>query len=179
MTSTLTIADLGTQKCEAGHILPQFGPGKPRGRNGPGDRSAQAHSQLETEDGLHPVQHPTGPPSGGIGHLEATDRGRSAERRDGRGLPLAAKGLARLFPDLWRTRKAAEDWARKNPLRSLISIIRLWGVLKTYRPPGQTRWSKAVVRHGAVPRMALAAVLVRAGRRGHSGSRGRRVRAPR
>ena len=63
-----------------------------------------------------------------------------------------------MFPDLWRTRKAAEDWARKNPLTSLISIIRLWGVLNTYRPPGQTSWSKALVRRGVDPRVALAAV---------------------
>ena len=74
-------------------------------------------------------------------------------------LPLAAKELTRLFPELWRTRKAAEDWARKNPLNHIVSIIRLWGVLNTYRPPGQTRWSKALVRHGANPQMALAAVL--------------------
>jgi hypothetical protein len=74
-------------------------------------------------------------------------------------LPLAAKELTRLFPELWRTRKAAEDWARKNPLNRFISIIRVWDVLNTYRPPAQTRWSKALVRHGADPRIALAAVL--------------------
>jgi hypothetical protein len=74
-------------------------------------------------------------------------------------LPLAAKELTRLFPELWRTRKAAEDWARKNPLNPFISIIRLWGVLNTYRPPGQTSWSKALVRHGADPQSALAGVL--------------------
>ena len=74
-------------------------------------------------------------------------------------LLLAAKELTRLFPELWSTRKAAEDWSRKNPLNPCISIIRLWGVLNTYRPPGQTSWSKALVRHGADPRVALAAVL--------------------
>jgi len=74
-------------------------------------------------------------------------------------LPLAPKELHRLFPELWRTRKAAEDWARKNPLISSISIIRVWGVLNTYRPPGQTSWSKALVRHGADARVALAEVL--------------------
>jgi len=74
-------------------------------------------------------------------------------------LPLAAKELTRLFPELWSTRKAAEDWARKNPLNPCISIIRLWGVLNTYRPPGQTSWSKALVRHGAEARVALAKVL--------------------
>ena len=74
-------------------------------------------------------------------------------------LPLAAKELTRLFPELWRTRKAAEDWVRKNPLNPRISIIRLRGILNDYHPPGQTRWSRAVVRHGADPRTALAAVL--------------------
>ena len=42
---------------------------------------------------------------------------------------MAARELTRLFPELWRTRKAAEDWARKNPLKSLTSIIKVWGVL--------------------------------------------------
>ena len=83
----------------------------------------------------------------------------ACEKNGWEALPLAAKELHRLFPDLWRTRKAAEDWARKNPLNSLLSIIRVWGVLNTYRPPGQTSWSKAVVRHGADPRTALAVVL--------------------
>jgi hypothetical protein len=83
-------------------------------------------------------------------------------------LPLAAKELTRLFPELWSTRKAAEDWARKNPLDPCISIIRVWGVLNTYRPPGQTSRSRALVRHGADPGEALAEVLgVRAG--GYSG----------
>jgi hypothetical protein len=33
------------------------------------------------------------------------------------------------------------------------------GGLNTYRPPGQTSWSKAIVRHGVDPRVALAGVL--------------------
>jgi hypothetical protein len=74
-------------------------------------------------------------------------------------LPLAAKELTCLFTELWRTRKAAEDWGRKNPLTCTISFIRVWGVLNTYRPPGQTRWSMAIERHGADPRVALAEVL--------------------
>ena len=44
-------------------------------------------------------------------------------------VPLAAKELHRLFPELWRTKKAAEDWARKNPLNPSVSNIRVWGVL--------------------------------------------------
>jgi len=74
-------------------------------------------------------------------------------------LPLSAKELHRLFPDLWGTSKAAEDWRRKNPLIPRLSIIRVWGVLNTYRPKGQKSWSKALVRHGADAREAIAAVL--------------------
>jgi hypothetical protein len=72
---------------------------------------------------------------------------------------MAAKEMSRLFPHLWPTRKAAERWIAKNPPEVYSSLIRVWGVLKTYRPPGQTSWSRALVRHGADPRMALAAVL--------------------
>jgi hypothetical protein len=35
----------------------------------------------------------------------------------------------------------------------------LAGVLNTYRPPGQTSWSRALVRHRADPGEALAGVL--------------------
>jgi hypothetical protein len=38
-------------------------------------------------------------------------------------------------------------------------MIRVWGVLNTYRPPGQTSWSRALVRHRIDPRFAIAAVL--------------------
>jgi AAA domain len=54
---------------------------------------------------------------------------------------------------------AAERWIVKNPPEADSSLIRVWGVLKIYRPPGQTRWSKALVRHGSDAPMALAAVL--------------------
>jgi hypothetical protein len=83
----------------------------------------------------------------------------TCEEKGWEALPLAAKELTRLFPELWGTEKAAENWLRKNPLKSSISIIRVWGVLNTYRPPGQTSWSKALVRHGADPGVALAGVL--------------------
>jgi hypothetical protein len=69
---------------------------------------------------------------------------------------LAARELSRLFPNLWTTGKGAERWIEKNPPEAYRDIIRVWGVLKTYRPPGQTSWSKALVRHGADPREALA-----------------------
>ena len=71
-------------------------------------------------------------------------------------LPLAAKEMSRLFPNLWATKKAGERWTVKNPPRAYRDIIRVWGVLNTYRPPGQTSWSKALVRHGADPGAALA-----------------------
>jgi hypothetical protein len=75
-------------------------------------------------------------------------------------LPLALKELSRLFPELWGTERAAEAWLRKNPLIPCISIIRLWGVLADYRSGRrQRRWSRALVRHGADGRVALAAVL--------------------
>src|SRR5882724_4753159 len=38
-------------------------------------------------------------------------------------------------------------------------IIRVWGVLNTYRPQGHTSWSRALVRHRADARAAIAAVL--------------------
>jgi hypothetical protein len=87
---------------------------------------------------------------------------RALERCEEQGwdaLPLASKQLTRLFTELWGTERAAENWLRKNPLMPLISIIRVWGVLNTYRPPGQTRWSRALVRHGADAGLALASVL--------------------
>ena len=73
---------------------------------------------------------------------------------DGRGLdalPLAAKQLTRLFPSLWGTEKVAKRWLEKEPLKPGNHIIRVWGLLNDYRPPGQTSWSKALVRHGADP----------------------------
>jgi hypothetical protein len=71
----------------------------------------------------------------------------------------AAKEMSRLFPGLWATKKAAERRLAKNPPEAYRDIIRVWGVLNTYRPPGQTSWSKALVRHGADPGEALAGVL--------------------
>ena len=48
---------------------------------------------------------------------------------------------------------------REDPPEAQRDKIRVWGVLNTYRPQGQTRWSKAPVRHGAEARTAIAAVL--------------------
>jgi hypothetical protein len=75
-------------------------------------------------------------------------------------LPLAPEKLSELFPELWGTAKAAERWLGNNPLDPSISIIRLWGVIHFYRPRGRRgKWSRALVRHGADPAEALAAVL--------------------
>ena len=65
-------------------------------------------------------------------------------------LPLAPKELSRLFPALRQTAKAAERWTAKNPPEAIRDIIRVWGVLNSYRPIGQTRWSRALVRYGAM-----------------------------
>ena len=72
---------------------------------------------------------------------------------------MAAAKLSELFPELWRTARAAEGWLRNNPLDPSISIIRLWGVLVDHKPKRQRRRSKALVRHGADAREAIAAVL--------------------
>ena len=79
--------------------------------------------------------------------------------RDWDALPLAVRELCRLFPSLWVTRKAAERWLVKEPLDAHRDIIRIWGLLYEYRPPDQTSWSEALVRHGADPRAALAEML--------------------
>ena len=67
--------------------------------------------------------------------------------------------LAKLFPALWDTKKAAERWIAKNPPEAIRDIIRVWGVLNSYRPQSQRRWSKALVRRGAGARDAITAVL--------------------
>jgi len=74
-------------------------------------------------------------------------------------LPLAPRELSRLFPALWQTAKAAERWTAKNPPEAIRDIIRVWGVLNTYRPQGQTSWSRALVRQGADAREVIAHVL--------------------
>jgi hypothetical protein len=94
-----------------------------------------------------------------VGDSRLADALAACEERGWGALSLAPNKLNHLFPELWSTARAAERWLSKNPLNPYVSIIRLWGVLNTYRPPGQTRWSKALVRHGADGRLALAEVL--------------------
>jgi hypothetical protein len=48
---------------------------------------------------------------------------------------------------------------QEEPAKPLYIYYWSLGVLNTYRPPGQTSWSKALVRLGADPRVALAEVL--------------------
>jgi hypothetical protein len=62
------------------------------------------------------------------------------------------------MPELWGSERAADHWTAKKPPKAYRDIIRVWGLLG-HRPPGQTSWSKALVRHGANPRVALAGVL--------------------
>jgi hypothetical protein len=94
-----------------------------------------------------------------IGDRRLSDALAECDARGWDALPLAPRQLSRLFPDLWDTEKAAQRWIAKNPPKAYRDIIRVWGVLNTYRPPGQTSWSMALVRHGADGRLALAGVL--------------------
>src|SRR5262249_51819659 len=53
---------------------------------------------------------------------------------------------------------------RAEPIQSPVWFrlvrLRLWGVIHLYRPIGRRgKWSRALVRHGANPRMALSTVL--------------------
>jgi hypothetical protein len=76
-------------------------------------------------------------------------------RREGwDALPLAAKELA--AANLWSSPKAAERWLAKNPPEAYRDTIRVWGLLAI---AVQRSWSRALVRVGADPRAALAAVL--------------------
>jgi hypothetical protein len=93
------------------------------------------------------------------GDRRLSDALAECDERGWHALPLAANELCRLFPALWATKKAAERWLEKDPLKAYRDIIRVWGVLNTYRPPRQTSWSKGLVRHGAEPKVALARVL--------------------
>jgi hypothetical protein len=76
----------------------------------------------------------------------------------------APESLAREIP--WTFTRAAcpvpgiaRRRLRKNPLGPPVSTIRLWGVFLDYKPKRPRRWSRALVRHGADARTAIAAVL--------------------
>jgi hypothetical protein len=72
---------------------------------------------------------------------------------------LAAKEMCRLFPHLWETKKAVGRWIAKNPPEAYRDLIRVWGDFVDYKPRWQRRWSRALVRHGTDPGVALAEVL--------------------
>jgi len=59
-------------------------------------------------------------------------------------LPLAPRELARRFPMLWQTRKAAERWTAKNPPEAIRDIIRVWGFVtiigRRAKRAGHKRW---------------------------------------
>jgi hypothetical protein len=86
-----------------------------------------------------------------IGDRRLSDALAECDARGWDALPLAPRQLSRLFPDLWDTEKAAERWIAKNPPEAYRDILRVWGVLNGYRPPGQTRWSKALCGMGQMP----------------------------
>ena len=65
----------------------------------------------------------------------------------------------RVVPEAVAHGAGGRGLAAHNPLDPSISIIRLWGVLVEYKPKRQRRWSRALVRHGAEAREAIAAVL--------------------
>ena len=60
-----------------------------------------------------------------VGDSRLADALAACEEQGWDALPLAAKQLHRLFPELWGTKKAAEDWARKNPLDPYTPTIRV------------------------------------------------------
>jgi hypothetical protein len=60
-----------------------------------------------------------------VGDGRLTEALAACEENGWEALPLAAKELTRVFPKLWGTEKAAENWLRKNPPKSCISIILL------------------------------------------------------
>jgi hypothetical protein len=95
-----------------------------------------------------------------IGDRRISDALAECDEREWDALPLAQKQLCRLFPELWASPKAVERWIANNPLAAYRDIIRVWGDFVDYKPRSQRRWSKALVRHGADARVALAGVLV-------------------
>jgi hypothetical protein len=46
-----------------------------------------------------------------------------------------------------------------SPLWFRLCRLRVWGIIVDYKPMRQRRWSRALVRHGAEAREAIAAVL--------------------
>jgi hypothetical protein len=95
-----------------------------------------------------------------VGDDRLADALAECEERGWDALSLSAGELAELLPELWSTAKAVERWLGNNPLNPMNGIIRLWGVIHLYRPKERRgKWSRALVRHGSDPRMAISSVL--------------------
>jgi hypothetical protein len=72
---------------------------------------------------------------------------------------FAPRELSRVLSHVWEGEKPPNAGSLDSP-EAYRDIIRVWGVLNAYRPPGQISWSRALVRHGAdAAHLALAAVL--------------------
>jgi hypothetical protein len=71
---------------------------------------------------------------------------------------FAPRELSRVLSDVWEGEKP-RNAGSLDPPEACRDIIRVWGVLNAYRPPGQTSWSRALVRHGSDARLTLAGVL--------------------
>jgi hypothetical protein len=73
-------------------------------------------------------------------------------------LPLAT-GIGEAVPRPMGYEESRRALDCEEPPEAIRDIIRVWGVLNSYRPQSQRRWSKALVRHGADASQAIAAVL--------------------
>jgi hypothetical protein len=155
----------------AGHLISasrQSCGAEPRSRDDPGHRPAPPHftrrsARRSTSCANIPLDIPvdelvTWKQLTGDRRLSDTLAG--CDERGWDALPLAPRELSRLFPSLWGSVKAVERWLAKNPPKAHRDTIRVWGVLAEYRGGARhRRWSKALVRHGADVRAALAEVL--------------------
>jgi hypothetical protein len=72
---------------------------------------------------------------------------------------IGATGIGEAVPRPMGYEESRGALDREEPPEAIRDMIRVWGVLNGYRPKGQTNWSRALVRHGADARPAIAAVL--------------------
>ena len=73
------------------------------------------------------------------GNRRLSDALAECDERGWDALPLAAKELSRLYPNLWATKKAAERWLAKNPPEAYRDIIRVGGSLTLIAKIGANR----------------------------------------
>jgi hypothetical protein len=69
-----------------------------------------------------------------VGDSRLADALAACEENGWDALPLAPRELSNLFPELWGSGKAAENWLRKNPLNPYVSIIGFGGSLRLIGP---------------------------------------------